>query len=183
VTINTLIAELRAGLEGTTPDHLRNVVSYDPETGILRWSIDIRAGRYGNRVNAKAGDAITSLDTQGYITFKFAKRPYRAHRVAYFLCHGVLPKVIDHINGNRSDNRIANLRSADCAQNGWNRGKQKNNSSGYKGVRMGTHGRWMATIWANRKPRHLGYFDTPEAASEAYKRAAQELHGSFARTE
>jgi hypothetical protein len=107
-----------------------------------------------------------------------------AHRVVYLLVTGSDPAEmnIDHINGDGTDNRIANLRLATPAQNGWNRGLNKNNTSGCKGVRLyKPTGRWYATIWSKGDSIHLGYFATRDEAADAYAKAAEQLHGEFAR--
>lgn len=91
-------------------------------------------------------------------------------------------KGIDHVNGNKLDNRRANLRVATLAQNGHNRGKNPNGTSGFKGVSFCKQtGRWTAKILANGRTRWLGRHDTAEEAARAYDIAAQELHGEFAR--
>lgn len=103
----------------------------------------------------------------------------RMHRI-------ILPGIetslhIDHINGNRLDNRKENLRVATCSQNVMNRGKQANNTRGYKGVIYDkSRGKWRAEITANKKSHYLGRFDTAEEAALAYNEAAKELHGEFA---
>lgn len=90
-------------------------------------------------------------------------------------------ELTDHISGNKLDNRRENLRIATNAQNLRNRGKQRNNTTGFKGVAWHrASGKWTAQIVVNGKKRFLGYFTTPEAAHEAYTAAAKELHGEFA---
>ena len=90
---------------------------------------------------------------------------------------------IDHINGIRTDNRFTNLREATTAENTRNGLISKNNTSGFKGVCFHKDtGRWQAKIFINGKGRHLGLFDTAEAAANAYDAAAAKLHGEFART-
>lgn len=89
-------------------------------------------------------------------------------------------QIVDHINGNRLDCRRANLRVGTRAQNLWNRGKARHNTSGYKGVSFCKQtGRWRAEIRANRKCQKLGRFQTAEAAARAYDAAARRLHGEF----
>lgn len=89
--------------------------------------------------------------------------------------------LIDHINRNPLDNRRSNLRICTHQQNQCNRGKQSNNTSGFKGVcwHKGNQ-KWVAEIRINGKCKHLGYFDDPEEAHQTYIRTAQKLHGDFA---
>jgi hypothetical protein len=90
---------------------------------------------------------------------------------------------VDHISGDKLDCRRENLRIATNAENLQNRGMQRNNTSGFKGVSWYRRdGKWHARIGFNGKDKHLGYFDTAEAAYEAYCKAARELHGEFANT-
>lgn len=88
----------------------------------------------------------------------------------------------DHINGDGLDNRRENLRLATAHQNQCNRGKQKNNSTGYKGVSKTPAGRWEARIQVHKKLLHLGTYDTPELAHEVYCQAAEVYHGKFAKS-
>lgn len=91
---------------------------------------------------------------------------------------------VDHIHGNTLDNRRSELRLATRSQNGMNKGKTRANASGFKGVSWDTRThKWRARISINRKCTTLGYFDTPEEAHEAYKKAAPEYHGEWMRTE
>jgi hypothetical protein len=102
------------------------------------------------------------------------------HRVLLGLEFGDLRKG-DHKNGNRADNRRENIRIATAGQNRNNSRIAANNTSGFKGVCWNKKDRrWAARIRINRKSIHLGYFLTPEAAHEAYCKAALELHGEFA---
>jgi len=90
--------------------------------------------------------------------------------------------IVDHINGDKLDNRKCNLRICTQAQNCCNSKKQKNNTSGYKGVCWHTtRKKWFSSIKYNKKNISLGYFNTPEEAYAAYCKAAKELHGEFAR--
>ena len=88
--------------------------------------------------------------------------------------------VVDHINGNGLDNRKANLRIASATENGRNRRRHSNNTSGFKGVKK-DKGRWVANIGGSKNRIRLGSFETPEEAHAAYCEAANRLHGEFAR--
>lgn len=102
--------------------------------------------------------------------------------------HEILPRKkgyeTDHINGNTLDNRRCNLRYATPSQNQANRRKQRNNTSGYKGVTwIKRTQEWRAQIMLNRKRHHLGYFETKEEAAQAYAQAAKKMFGKYARTD
>lgn len=111
-------------------------------------------------------------------------KQYRAHRVIWIMIHGSLDikAYIDHINCDAWDNRLANLRIATKGQNGYNRGMNKNNTTGFKGVFRTESGKFFSHIGSKGKYRYLGTFDTPEEAHAVYCAAAEELHGEFART-
>lgn len=110
-------------------------------------------------------------------------------KVRYYSMHRVIMGAesgdeVDHINGNTLDNRRENLRLVSRSQNNMNKRKQSNNKSGYKGVYQNkTSGRWVAQIIVRKKKYNLGAYATPEEAHEAYKAAALELHGEFARVD
>lgn len=87
--------------------------------------------------------------------------------------------IVDHINGDRLDNRRENLRVTDAKGNAWNRGKQIS-SSQYKGVRP-RYGKWLAQIQANGRKVHIGMFETEQEAALAYDSFARTLHGEYAR--
>ena len=110
---------------------------------------------------------------------------YYTHRIVYFLAFGVDPgkMYIDHIDGNGQNNDPANLRLATNSENQRNRGATKINACGFKGVYFDKQNEgWRALIRLHGKKRHIGYFATPEEAHDAYVRAADKLHGEFART-
>ena len=145
-------------------------VFYDEQVGLFIWKQKrqgVIAGKFGN------------LEKTGYIRVKLLNKKYLAHRLAWFIVHKKWPEgQIDHINGNRSDNRIVNLRVVGQSGNAQNRRvKQKNNQSGYFGVYV-SGSRWRAQIRINKKLKHLGLFDTPELASEAYLNAKRIMHST-----
>lgn len=131
-------------------------VNYNPETGLF-FSI------------ANITKPIGTVNANGYVVFKVNGKLHYAHRVAFFLVNGFLPKMVDHINGKKTDNRIKNLRAADATINGHNRQP--------KGVtkHKGSH-KWIASIMVNYKRKHIGYFDTPELAHQAYLEAKKIHH-------
>ena len=159
----------------TTYERVREVFAYDPETATVTWLVAT-----SNRV--KVGDRAGSLNNggDGYRRICIDGRGYLEHRLIWRWMTGSWPAAqIDHINGDRSDNRWANLREATNAQNLANRGANKNNTSGFKGVSRFRQ-RWQASITKDGRQIHSVY-DTPEAAHAAYVAAANELHGEFAR--
>jgi len=155
-------------------DYLREVYAYDPETGEFCW----RIGRSGARVGVVAG----SLERTGYRRIWLDGRRYLAHRLAWFYVYGRWPaEQIDHIDGDKLNNRIANLREATMQQNNRNKRVQSNNSSGYKGASWDGHlGKWRAYIYVSRRRIYLGLYPSAAEAHRAYCEAAMRHHGEFA---
>lgn len=146
-----------------TQDRLKELLDYDPETGVFT----IRLYR-GGRV--KAGEVAGAPMNRGYVHIKADGKKYLAHRLAWLWTHGAWPtNEIDHINGERDDNRIENLRSVTKKQNCENRKQQINNKSGYRGVHWHkASGKWQAMIRHCGELIPLGLFnDVTEAASVA----------------
>lgn len=162
-----------------TVERLREILDYDPTTGLFTWKNETRwrGMRYSK------GDPAGSPHAEGYVTIAIDGRKYLAHRLAWFYVAGVWPEGrLDHRNMNRNDNRWENLRRASAAQNGANRVKGRNNTSGFKGVSWDKKkSKWASNIMKDRKNYFLGYFRTPEEAHAAYVIAADRLHGQFAR--
>ena len=153
-----------------TAERLRSILNYDPESGIFTWKV-----RTANQV--KVGDVVGCPDGRGYLLIQAQSRLYRAHRLAWLYVYGEWPKgQIDHINRNKADNRIANLRDVSHKQNNQNRSKPSNNTSGHPGVSWHKQkSKWQARIAHNYKQIHLGYFATIEEAVSARK-AAEKLY-------
>lgn len=154
-----------------TVERLRELLHYDPDTGIFTWVERVsRRGPIGHIAGSKT--------MFGYCNITINFTHFMAHRLAWLYVHGEWPKhYIDHINGDRFDNRFCNLREATRSENGQNRCLSKNSTSGFMGVTFcPVGGNWVSHICINKKLKHLGYFDTPELAHEAYKQAKAELH-------
>lgn len=151
---------------------LRELLNYDPETGIFTWRI-VASTR------AKIDDIAGCISTTGYRLIGIDRVLYRAHRLAWLYVYGEWPlKIIDHINGVRTDNRIENLRDVSSQANSHNRHELNiTNTSGVAGViRNKRTKKWTAYIVVNNKRHHIGYFDTLDAAAEARAESKQRLH-------
>lgn len=141
-------------------DAVYELLSYNPETGFFCW----------HKTGCRAGH--TRKD--GYVGIGIGGRIYRAHRLAWLLVYDRMPTLIDHINGDRSDNRIANLRECTSSENRQN-SRHVRSASGYRGVSRNGR-RWRAAIALQGVDYYLGTFATPEEAHAAYCDAAAERH-------
>ena len=163
------------------PKALRQLLRYEPDTGKLFWLPRDDDQRWTTQHAGK--EAFTSTGTTGYKRSTVLGRVYTAHRVAWAIKTGEWPtREVDHVNGQRDDNRWANLRSATKSQNMHNSRRRTNNTSGAKGVSWDKEvGKWMAYITVQRKRYNLGRFKNIADAAEAYRAASQKLHGDFGR--
>ena len=158
-----------------TQDLLHELFEY--RDGVLYWKV-------AKTNSIKVGDVAGGLKGRGYISVKINNKFYLNHRVIFLMHHGYLPQFLDHIDGNKINNRIENLRPATIAENCRNSRIGKNNTSGVKGVNWDNHvKKWRARITVDRKTVMEKYFKTIEEAAEAVKKAREELHGEFARHE
>lgn len=158
-------------------NELRNLLNYNPETGILSWRID--------RNVIKAGEPIGSLHHSGYLVFKFKKRQYLVHRIIWFGMTGKWPDdQIDHIDTIKTNNKWNNLREASHTENQRNKNINKaNNTSGYKGVTWHKkRQKWRADIKVNGKSLTIGSFDNILDAVKAREEAGKRFHKNFNRT-
>jgi hypothetical protein len=155
-----------------TAERVREMFHYDPETGVFTRRVSV--------ANVKAGTPAGRLNkNDGYIQLMLDYKKYRAHRLIWLYVYGEWPThTIDHINGDRSDNRIANLRDVDCATNNQNKHRPgTRNTSGFLGATFcNTKGKWRAQITVGRRLKFLGHHATPELAHEAYVAAKRILH-------
>jgi hypothetical protein len=165
---------MAGAMEMITIEDLRAVLNYDPDTGVFTWRDGVRWCRAGSR----AGYVCR---TYGYHMLKVNQRKCRAHHLAWLYVHGRWPSdEIDHINGDRADNRIANLREANRTQNLYNTVCKSNSRSGLKGAFYdSSRGAWFSSIRLNGKRVHLGMFDSAESAHAAYCEVANNAHGSY----
>ncbi|WP_246705492.1 HNH endonuclease [Rhizobium sp. WYCCWR 11152] len=165
---------------------ISKLLKYDPENGKLFWlprpaelfasrhpkrSADYSAQRWNSRLAGK--EALNSVNARGYLSGSIFNRNYKAHRVAWVLATGGWPAdQIDHINGNKTDNRIVNLRSVTNSDNCKNKRIIKSNTSGVCGVSWFARSRkWHARIEVNGKTVNLGYFDCLDDAARVRKQA------------
>ncbi len=160
-----------------TAEYLRSVLHYDQESGIFTWKV--RTAH-----NVKVGDVAGSVNGRGYLQIRLQSRHYLAHRLAWLYMCGEWPEdQLDHVNRDRSDNRIANLREVTNKQNHQNKSKYSHNTSGHTGVYWNKqNSKWRALIMHNRKLIHLGYFTDIEDAIAARK-AAEKLYWSDTHTQ
>jgi len=149
----------------------RNFLRYNPLTGEVIWRV--------NRGKSRAGDKAGSVMAHGYLQIELAQKKHLLHRVCWLIHYGSWPcGVIDHINGNRSDNRIANLRSVTQLENSRNSSLRSDNKSGVVGVsRCDTTKKWVAKIQLgpNLKYKNLGRFASKIDAINARKNAEAQI--------
>jgi hypothetical protein len=126
----------------------------------------------------------TGNNRKVYNSVKLNNNQYMTHVVIWIMHNGDVPDnmCVDHIDGNRYNNKIENLRLATHSENSRNRKISNINTTGYKGVYK-RRNKWVSIIGQNNKQLYLGAFNTPEEANEVYKKKAQELFGSFCRGE
>jgi HNH endonuclease/AP2 domain len=159
-----------------------SLLDYEPETGLFRWKVR-RNSRGGSTFPGKIAG---TRSPYGYVQINVAQRIWLAHRLAFLFMLGRVPEKgleVDHINGDRTDNRWANLREVTRQQNNYNLGVSRRNVSGTKGVSWNaSSGKWLARIKVGGRVVHLGLYSTVEAASAARRAGEQKYHGEFARS-
>lgn len=138
-------------------------VTYDPDTGIF-------IGASGKQITTISG---------GYLRVRYEGKMRQAHHVAWHLTHGYYPEYLDHIDGDKLNNRLNNLRECSISQNSMNRSKPVNNTSGHKGV-TSRNGKWKVQVCKNRHNFWFGDFEDFELACLVADEAREMLHGVFA---
>lgn len=154
-----------------TAERLREILHYDPETGVFVW---LKPRRFKCLIGQAAGYKMPI----GYASIMIDGKRLYAHRLAWLYMTGAWPEAqIDHRNGVRDDNRFANLRAATKAENMQNSRLRKDNQCGFQGVRWDEQRRkWQARIRYQHRKYDLGRFATPEDAHAAYLAAKAKLH-------
>ncbi len=156
-----------------TQDQLKSLLSYNDETGEFT-----RVKAVGHNGNWKAGRKVGYLDkSNGYIKISLLGKKYYAHRLAWLYVHGYLPKEqIDHIDHDKMNNAIVNLREASDQVNRMNQPPSKANTTGFCGVGyIESSGKYRARIMKNGKQLHVGCYDSAESANTAVEVARKEL--------
>lgn len=157
-----------------TVDDLRSLLSYDADSGLFTWTGVIPGSR------SFAGRAAGFLHHEGYIRIKIAGQEYAAHRLAWLYYYGEWPvEQIDHIDLNKTNNAIVNLREASNGQNSANKTSYTDRLKGVIFTPGNATNPWAAQIRHNKKLYYLGRFKTEREAHEAYCEKARELHGEF----
>jgi len=156
-------------------ERLMQLLDYDPATGKFLWR---HCEKQGRRWNTKcAGKPAMAYDNgNGYLAGKIDGQKVYAHRAAYKIHYDVEPEYIDHINGDRSDNRIENLRSVSVQENMRNMRRMRSNTSGIMGVHWYKAYKMWAVYIGNKPRKHLGYFHCIAQAIQVRKKAERE-HG------
>ena len=154
-----------------TQARLKELLSYDPATGVFVW---IKARARQVLVGSVAG----TVGERGYRRIIIKGKNYRAHRLAWLYVYGEWPdSELDHINRDKLDNRISNLRIVTRSENLQNTDIRKNNTSGTKGVWLNKiRQKWVASVTINNKYKHLGHFDTIEEAIAVRRAAEKEFY-------
>lgn len=153
---------------------LTEMLDYDQSTGVFTRRITTSS-------RAVKGQVAGTVDPLGYTYIQINGRRYLAHRLAWFYVHRSWPnEFIDHINGQRSDNRLINLREATRQQNNWNSRMKSKNRSGVKGVHWSRKDqRWQAQMHIDGRNKFLGNFHTIEEARQAYQNAVDIVAGEY----
>ncbi len=161
-----------------TYERLTELLSYDPTSGFFVWLK--KPSARSNRIKAGCIAGCVKNDS-GYVVINIDGHSFRAHRLAWFFSYRKWPEeFIDHINHNKSDNRLENLRCATKHQNGWNLRMPSTNTSGVKGVCWDKRaGCWVAQCWVQGKHYRVGRFQDIAEAEEAMIKFRESHHKEF----
>jgi hypothetical protein len=158
-------------------EELKHRLTYHPKTGLFTWNHSSCRRQEGAVAGCRDVKQHATYE-EVYITIGINNRKYRAHRLAFIYMGVLIPKCIDHLNGDSTDNRWGNLRAATHSQNSKNKKKPITNTSGFVGVcRERRSGKWRAYISVNKKQIKFGLYATPEEAYAARVKKLEELGG------
>lgn len=135
------------------------LMNYCGISGLLSWKVDASP-------SARIGGKVGSISKNGYLKTSFKRKTYSLHRIIFYLATGEQPEQIDHINGVKTDNRIENLRPANCTKNQYNKPVMKTSLTGIKGVSFDGYG-YRARARIGGKRINIGYFKSSEEAKKA----------------
>jgi hypothetical protein len=146
-------------------------LDYNSSTGVIR-----------NKINrgpkSMKGTIAGTLRPDGYLSIFLSGNRYLSHRLAYLIFHKKMPQLVDHINQNKSDNSINNLRGCGYSENHYNCGARVRNKSSYKGVHLiKSSGKWSVSLQVNKKKMHFGRFNCKHCAAKAWNTAARMHQG------
>jgi hypothetical protein len=131
--------------------------------------------------SSKAGSIADYKEPNGYLRVRVDGKRYAVHQVVFCMQHGYIPKMLDHINGVRDDNRIENLREADHSKNGYNTKTPLTNTTGFKNVQWVKHmNKWQVKLKVKKQNTVIGYFADLELAQLVATEARNKYHGEFA---
>ena len=156
----------------------REFMRYDPESGLVVW-----VKKPTTRSPVKPGKEVGSFESNGYrqvhVYWSGERRGFMVHRICWYLFYGTWPELpIDHINRDKGNNQLSNLRLATPGLNGRNKNLLPNNTSGRRGVHWDKReGKWKGQVTLHNKQKHLGYFDDLDEAAEAVEDFYRELDG------
>ena len=155
-------------------EELKRILNYNDTTGVFTWKIS-------PKYDVKIGDVAGNYHN-GYYRVTIKRKKYLTHRLAWLYVYGEFPKGdLDHIDNDRGNSRINNLRIADRVTNGYNRKKPINNKSGIKGVHWSKiDKKWIVKIGVNKQKLYIGLFEDLELAELVAQEARAKYHGEFA---
>jgi len=148
---------------------------FEYKNGELYWKFSLSS-------KSPKGCIAGSIKHDRYRRISIGKKPYLAHRLIFMMFNGYMPEIVDHIDGNRLNNHIENLRPANRSQNQHNKPALKTNTSGHKNVTWNARKRkWLVNLRLNSKDIHIGYFEDIELADLVAQEARNKYHKEFAR--
>lgn len=157
-----------------TQEYLKSILDYDLDTGVFTWKVN-------KSKRAKIGN-VAGWSYNGYREIEINNKKYKAHRLAWLYVYGEMPKnLIDHVDGNRSNNKISNLREATYQTNSENYKTPQTNKSGVKNVSWYKNlNKWVVSISVKQTGKTIGYFDDLELAELVAIEARNKYRGEFA---